>query len=141
MYKTEVILDKPIYVGASILDISKVCMMDFHYTIIQKEFPGKHRLLYHDTDSFFYEIIHPDLYEWIKKNKTYFDLSESSREDLKDDTNKKVLGKFKDEMNSLIIKEYISLNPKGYSINNLENNVIINKKVLKGVSKAVVKTK
>ena len=39
MYKTEVILDKPIYVGTNILDISKVCMMDFHYNIIQKEFP------------------------------------------------------------------------------------------------------
>ena len=139
MYKTEVILDKPIYVGTSILDISKVCMMDFHYNIIQKEFPGKHSLLYQDTDSFFYEIIHPDLYEWIKKDKTYFDLSESLREDLKDNTNKKVLGKFKDEMNSLIIKEFISLNPKVYSINHLEKNEIINKKVLKGVSKAVVK--
>jgi len=139
MYKTEVILDKPIYVGTNILDISKVCMMDFHYNIIQKEFPEKHSLIYSDTDSFVYEIIHPDLYEWIGKNKTYFDLSESSREDLKDNTNKKVLGKFKDEMNSLIVKEFISLNPKVYSINHLEKNEIINKKVLKGVSKAVVK--
>ena len=113
--------------------------MDFHYNIIQKEFPGKHSLLYQDTDSFFYEIIHPDLYEWIGKNKTYFDLSKSSREDLKDDENIMVLGKFKDEMNSLVIKEYIALNPKVYSVNHLEKNEIINKKVLKGVSKAVVK--
>jgi len=134
-----VILDKPIYVGTSILDISKVCMMDFHYNVIQKEFPEKHSLIYSDTDSFVYEIIHPDLYEWIGKNKTYFDLSESSREDLKDNTNKKVLGKFKGEMNSLIIKEFISLNPKVYSINHFEKNEIINKKVLKGVSKAVKK--
>ena len=58
---------------------------------------------------------------------------------MKDNTNKKVLGKFKDEMNSLIVKEFISLNPKVYSINHLEKNEIINKKVLKGVSKAVVK--
>ena len=39
------------------------------------------------------------------------------RPDLKDDGNKKVLGKFKDEMNSLIIKEFTALNPKVYSIN------------------------
>ena len=66
-------------------------------------------------------------------------MSESSREDLKDNSNKKVLGKFKDEKNSLIIKEFISLNPKVYSVNHLEKNQTINKKVLKGVSKAVVK--
>ena len=42
-------------------------------------------------------------------------MSESQRGDLKDDTNKKVLGKFKDEMQSKPIKEFVSLNPKVYS--------------------------
>ena len=45
MYKTEVILDKPIYVGTSILDISKVCMMGLHDNIIQKEFPEKKNIV------------------------------------------------------------------------------------------------
>ena len=66
-------------------------------------------------------------------------MSDSLRPDLKDDTNKKVLGKSKDELNSLIIKEGIFLNPKVYSINYLKNNDIINKKTLKGISKTVVK--
>ena len=67
------------------------------------------------------------------------------RPDLKDDGNKKVLGKFKDEMNSLIIKEFTALNPKVYSIihehfDKDENKIIeTNTKKLKGVSKAVVK--
>ena len=137
--KNEVLLDKPIFVGASALDLSKLCMMDFHYNVIQKEFPDSYNLLYTDTDSLVYEIFIPDLYDWKRKNKNYFDLSDSLRPDLKDDTNKKVLGKFKDEINSLIIKEFISLNPKVYSINYLKYNEIINKKTLKGISKTVVK--
>ena len=98
-----------------------------------------------------------------KDNRAYFDLSDSLRPDLKDDTNKKALGKFKDEMNSLIIKEWIGPIPKVYSIIHQEFNKETkeayeknkktmlefeqdskeadwkNKKVLKGVSKAVVK--
>ena len=139
MYKNEVVLDKPIYVGTSILDLSKVCMMDFHYNVMEKHFKNKYNLLYSDTDSLVYEIITPDLYSWIKDNKSYFDLSDSVLEDLKDDTNKKVLGKFKDELNSLPMKEFISLISKVYSFNYLSENELITKKTLKGVSKTVVK--
>ena len=102
------ILDKPIYIGTSILDLSKFCMMDFHCNVIQKEFPERHHLIYSDTDSLVYEIIHPDLYEWIGQNKNYFDFSDSLRPDLIDNAIEKKLGKFKDEVNSLIIKEFIS---------------------------------
>ena len=35
MYKQEIIYDKPIYVGTSVLDLSKLCMMDFHYNTIR----------------------------------------------------------------------------------------------------------
>ena len=108
LYINEVLLDKPIYVGMSILDLSKFCMMDFHYNVIHKEFPDKHNLIYSDTDSLVYDIFIPDLYDWISKNKNYFDLSDSLRPDLKDGANKNLLGKFKDEINGLIIKEFIS---------------------------------
>jgi hypothetical protein len=90
-------------------------MMEFHY-VIHKEFDNKYKLLYQDTDSLVYNTQTPDLYEWIKNNKHYFDLSDSLRPDLMDDGNKKVLGKFKDEMHSLVIKEFTALNPKVYSI-------------------------
>ena len=69
-------------------------------------------------------------------------MSESERPDLKDNTNIKVLGKFKDENNSLLITEFLALNPKVYSFkyqHELSNNEVKNKKTLKGVSKTVVK--
>ena len=43
--------------------------------------------------SLVYLINHEDIYEWIKQNKEHFDLSDSHRKDLYDDTNKKVVEK------------------------------------------------
>jgi hypothetical protein len=116
-------------------------MLEFHYDVINKEFPNSYNLIYSDTDSFVYNIRTPDIYKWIKEHASYFDLSDSKRPELKDDTNKKVLGKFKDEMNSLVITAFIANNPKSYSImysTNLDNTEIKNKKALKGVSSVVV---
>ena len=94
MYKTEIEYDKPVYAGTSILDLSKLCMMDFHYNTIQKHVPGHYNLVYSDTDSMVYYIQHEDIYDWIKQNKQRFDLSDSARPHMKDNTNKKVWGKF-----------------------------------------------
>ncbi len=80
-----------------------------------------------------------DVFDRIKQHKNYFDLSESVRADLRDDTNKKVLGCFKDECNSNIITEFIALNPKVYSFKYICDDVEKNKKTLKGVSKVTVK--
>jgi hypothetical protein len=136
----KLVYNKPIYVGTSVLDLSKLCMMDFHYNTIHKNFEGKYNLLYSDTDSLVYSIKHDDIYEWIKINSKHFDLSDSTRTDLKDNTNKKVLGKFKDELNTLVMTEFIALNPKVYSIKHQQvDKTIKNKKTLKGVSKVVVK--
>ena len=144
MYKTEIIYDKPMYVGTSVLDLSKLCMMEFHYNVIHKEFEGKYNLLYSDTDSLIYDIRDPDIYKWIGNNKDHFDLSDSLRPELKNNKNKKVICKYKDEMNSLIIKEAVFENPKVYSIihQEMEDNVIDenhNTKKAKGVSKVVLK--
>ena len=61
MYRKEAIYDKPIYIGTSILDLSKVCMMDFHYNVIQENFENSCSLAYSDTDSLAYSIKHRDL--------------------------------------------------------------------------------
>ena len=135
--------DKPIYVGTTILDISKVCMMDFHYNVIHKHFEGRYHLIYSDTDSLVYVIRHEDIYKWIKENPEHFDLSESKRADLKDSTNKKKIGKMKDEMHTLVIKDYLALNLKIHMHNhqalNTDSEIVVEtSKVLKGVSTIVV---
>jgi hypothetical protein len=60
------------YIGTSILDLSKVHMMDFHYNVIHKNFEERYNLIYSDTDSFMYSIQHDDIYEWIKEIKKIF---------------------------------------------------------------------
>ena len=99
------------------MDLSKLCMMEFHYDVIHKNFASLYNLIYSDTDSLVYLIQHHDIYEWVKNNKEQFDLSSSLRPDLKDTKNDKVVGKFKDELNSLVMKDWLGLNPKVYSHN------------------------
>ena len=57
------------------------------------------------------------IYEWIKNSKEYFVLSASLRPDLKDKMNDKVVGKFKDKLNSLVMKDWLALDPTAYSHN------------------------
>ena len=133
MFKNEIVYDKPIYVGTSILDLSKLHMLRFHYEVIQANFKNKYQLIYSDTDSFVYNIQHPDIYKWIKNNSKHFDLSDDKF--IKDDTNKKVLGKFKDELEGMPMKYFTALNPKVYCFECGDASV----RKCKGVSKAVVK--
>ena len=121
MYKQEIIYDKPIYVGTSILDLSKLHMMKFHYEVIEENFKGKYILIYTDTDSFVYLIYNEDIYKWISENKQYFDLSDSLNNDIKNDDNKKVLGMFKDDLRSLPMKEWTAPTCKAYSFTNVSH--------------------
>ena len=54
-------LNKPIYVGFTVLELSKWLMYDFHYNFIKKHFDAE--LLFTDTDSLTYEIKSEDIYE------------------------------------------------------------------------------
>ena len=123
-----------IYVGSSILDLSKLHMMNSHYNVINKEFEGKSNLIYSDTDSFVYNIEHPDIQKWVGENNKYFDLSDSLKKEIQNNNNK-VLGMFKDELSSSLMKEFTALNPKVYSFEGVHENA----KKLKGVSRVVVK--
>ena len=90
-YITEIIYDKPIYVGTSILDLSKLHMMDFHYNIIEEQYKGQYELIYSDTDSFVYRFKCCDVYDDIVvPNKQHFDLSDMQRKHLQDNINKNI---------------------------------------------------
>jgi hypothetical protein len=114
--KTKVLLNKPIFLGQNILDDSKVLMSDFHYNFMYKHIELKDiKLLFTDTDSLCYHIKNKDIFEIMKNNKTYFDLSNYDKNhELYDKTNNKVIGKFKNESPDQIT-EFIGLRSKLYS--------------------------
>ena len=74
IHETEPVLtlNKPIYVGFTVLELSKWLMYDFHYNFIKKNFDAE--LLFTDTDSLTYEIKSEDVYEEFFKHKYLFDL-------------------------------------------------------------------
>ena len=76
--KPVLILNKPIYVGFTVLDLSKWKMYDFHYNFIKKNFNAE--LLFTDTDSFTYEIKSENVYEELFKWKDLFYFSNYSKD-------------------------------------------------------------
>ena len=63
MGRVEVTLDKPIYLGATIFDKSKLVMYKFHYGyMLPKYGPERLKLLFTDTDSLTYHILIEDFY-------------------------------------------------------------------------------
>ena len=61
MKKTKVKMNKPVYLGMSILDISKTLMYEFWYDYVKPKYQDKANLCYMDPDSFFIHIITEDL--------------------------------------------------------------------------------
>ena len=135
--KETITLNRPAYVGMSILDLSKTLMYDFHYKYIKKNYGEKAMLLFTDTDSLTYEIEANDVYRdfWIDKDK--FDNSDYPEgSPYFDKTNKKVIGKFKDEAAGVPICEFVGLRSKMYScIKDNEKGG----KTAKGIKKNVIK--
>ena len=82
-------LNKPIYVGFTVLELKKWLMYDFHYNFIIKHFGAE--LLLADTESLAYEINSEDAYEEFFKHKHLFDSRNYPR--FFDPTDKKVTGK------------------------------------------------
>ena len=115
--KTILKLDKPIYLGMSILDLSKVHMYSFYYDVLKARYKDDVRLIYTDTDSYVIQTFTEDIYEDWKGIKDYMDFSGYDKNHpCYDATNKKVLGKFKDEMDGKIITNFIALRPKMYGL-------------------------
>ena len=136
MYKDKLKLNRPIYVGMSILDLSKHLMYDYYYNHLKLQYKNNCSLLYIDTDSFLLYIETDDVYKDIENNAEQYDTSNYDKNHfLFDETNMKVLGKFKDELSGTPIQEYVGLRPKMYSIISPAGEL----RKAKGVKKSVVK--
>jgi len=116
--KTSALLDKPIYAGFCILELSKVVIHDFHYNVIVDKYGDKARLLFTDTDSLCYCIETDDVYADMKPLRDkVFDFSKYPvTHPLYSVKNKKVPGFMKDESKSVLIKSFVALRSKMYSI-------------------------
>ena len=76
MKKTKVKMNKPIYLGLSILEISKTLMYEFWYDYFKPKYGDNVKLCYMDTDSFIMHIKTKDFYEGIANDvKKRFDTS------------------------------------------------------------------
>ena len=137
MRKVKVKMNKPIYLGLSILDISKITMYEFWYDYVKIKYQDKGRLCYMDTDSFVVNIKAKDFYKDISKdvNKRFDTSNYTFDRPLPTGINKKVIGLMKDELGGDIITEFVALRPKAYSY--VTNNFIEMKKA-KGTKKCVV---
>ena len=118
--KLVLVLNKPIYVGFSVLELCKWLMYDFHYHFIKKDFDTE--LLFTDTDSLAYKTKLEDIYEEFFRHKHLFDFSNYPKDSkFFDETNKKVTGKMKDEFGGVIVDEFVGLKSKMYSMKKIDD--------------------
>ena len=117
MKKTKVKMNKPIYLGLSMLEISEILMYEFWYDYMKPKYGDNLKLCYMDTDSFIMNIKTEGCYknnanDIVKR----FDTSNYEVDmPLPIGKYKKVIGLIKDELGGRIIKEFVALRPKTYS--------------------------
>ena len=135
--KETLTMNRPAFVGACILDLSKTLIYDFHYNYIKHKYDNKAKLLFTDTDSLTYEIETADAYADFWQNKDKFDNSDYNIESpFYNIDNKKVIGKLKDETAGIPITEFIGLRSKMYSyVKDNEQTA----RTAKGIKKQVIK--
>ena len=149
--KSKLKLNRPIYVGLAVLDISKWIMYNFWYNHIKKEYGANAELVYTDTDSLIILFTatpdKPDVYKFLSTKRDYYDFSEYPKDHIcYDTTNEKVAGKFKDEALGRPISEVVALSSKMYSykqeplLSERAEKSAKEEKRAKGVCKAVVKS-
>ena len=138
MKKTKVKMNKPISLGLSILEISKILMYEFWYDYMKPKYNNNVKLCYMDTDSFVMHIKTNDFYKDIASDvENRFDTSNCEvNRHLPTGKNKKVIGLMKDELGGKIITEFVTLRPKTYSF--LTDDGKEDKKV-KGRKKCIIK--
>ena len=138
MKKTKIKINKTIYLGLSILEISKILIYEFWYDYIKPKYGDNVKRCYMDTDSFIMHIKTEDFYNDIANDvEKRFDTSNYEEDrPIPTGNNKKVIGLMKDELGLKIITEFVALRPKTYSY--LTDDCKEGRKA-KGTKKCVIK--
>ena len=141
MGKIKVVMNKPVYLGQAILDLSRIIMYEFHYNYMVPKYDDRLKLCYMDMDSLVYHIKTEDFYADIADIAddvpARFDTSGyCPNQPLPVGLNKKVIGLMKDELGGTIMTEFVALRPKLYSDKKLDDS---EDKKCKGIKKCVVK--
>ena len=135
-------MNKSVYLGMSLLDISKTLMYEFWYEYTKPKYKEKAKLCYMDTDSFVINIFTEDFFEDINNDiERWFDTSNYDKNDkrpFKTGINKKVIGMFKDKLGGNIIKEFCVPRAKTYAYLLDDDN---EHKKAKGTNKCIIKRK
>ncbi|KAL4130606.1 hypothetical protein QTP88_008027 [Uroleucon formosanum] len=123
--KETIKFDKAIYAGSAILDVSKTFMYDFHYNVMKKRYGRKISSLYSDTDPLIYAIQTVNFFDDLKNDLLpYFDTSNYPKDHYCfSEIHKGQPGFFKDELKSIILKEFVSLRPKLYAYKTIDDTV------------------
>ena len=135
--KNEIVMDKAIFVGSAILELSKLHMYETYYDTLQPYFGQENlQLLCIDTDGVILSMKTKDIIKDLKNLEDiidFFNLDE--KHELFSNKNKKVIGKFKIETpKNIWIDEFVCLRSKAYSFKCKDKDEIKNK--IKGVSKS-----
>ena len=138
MGKIKVVMNKPVYLGQAILDLSKIAIYEFHYDYMKQKYNDDKLTLCHmDTDFLIYSIETDDFYKNIANDiANRFDISGYNPDrPLPVGLNKKVIGLMKDELGGGIMTKFVTLRPKmyAYKTGNSES------KKCKGIKKCIVK--
>ena len=117
MKRTKVKMNKPIYLGLSILEISKLLMYEFWNDYMKPKYGDNVKSCYMDTDSFIMNIKTEDFYKDIANDvEKRFDISNFEVDrPLSTGKNKKLIELIKDELGGTVITEFVALRPKTYS--------------------------
>ena len=125
MRKTQLLMNKPVYLGLSILDLSKTVMYEFCYDYVKQKNGKNAKPCYMDTKSFIFHAKIDDIYKDIAEDvETKFNTSnfELDRPLLKGKI-KKVIGLMTDELGGQLTKEFTGLKAKTYSYLKVNNDV------------------
>lgn len=138
LHHTHIVMNKPIAIGMSILDLSKVLMYDFYYDQLKAAYGENIQMIYTDTDSFILEIKTDCFYSDMLQNLDKYDTSDYSEDNIFKipRVNKKVPGLFKDELNGKVMTEFVGLRSKMYCV---KAEGVEKMKKAKGVKKYVLK--